>query len=66
MVSVAFLEARKRGKMKTHLGKEAKGDEVTGDCGKCDNCGNCGKSGIPSSRRVLDDKDTQRKGSQGC
>ena len=41
--------------IKTHRGKGAKGDEVTGNCGKCDNCGICGKSGIPSSYRETEE-----------
>ena len=48
--------------MKTHRGKGAKGVEVTGNCGKCDNCGNCGKSGIPSSRRAIDERHTEERG----
>ena len=69
VVSLAFLQATDRQKMKiarVKRGKGAKGVEVTGNCGKYDNCGNCGKSVIPSSRRAIDYKDTQRKGSQGC
>ena len=51
VVSLTFLQATERQKMKIARDKRAEGGEVTGKCGNCSKCGNCGKSGIPSSRR---------------